>query len=110
MLMRRAGSGAVPPAQPRWRIRPAAWAMTARCITAFLGNYAFAATAASLTARLLPIARVEATVWAMILSFLLYAIVGLWCFAEASLARVAAIVWGGALLMGAAVWLIGVRP
>lgn len=106
MLMGRAGSGAA----RRWRIRPAAWAMTARCLTAFLGNYAFAATAASLTARLLPIARVEATAWAMILSFLLYAIVGLWCFAEARLARVAGVVWGGALLMGAAVWLIGVRP
>jgi hypothetical protein len=106
MLMGRAGSGAA----RRWRIRPAAWAMTARCLTAFLGNYAFAATAASLAARLLPIARVEATAWAMILSFLLYAIVGLWCFAEARLARVAGVVWGGALLMGAAVWWIGVRP
>lgn len=103
--MGRAGSGAA----RRWRIRPAAWAMTARCLTAFLGNYAFAATAASLAARLLPIARVEATAWAMILSFLLYAIVGLWCFAEAQLARVAGVVWGGALLMGAAVWWIGVR-
>ena len=105
MLMGRAGSGAA----RRWRIRPAAWAMTARCLTAFLGNYAFAATAASLAARPLPIARVEATAWAMILSFLLYAIVGLWCFAEAQLARVAGVVWGGALLMGAAVWWIGVR-
>ncbi|MES2056382.1 MAG: iron transporter [Pseudomonadota bacterium] len=84
--------------------------MAARCLTALIGGYAAAAGVATLSARLLPIARAEATGWAMILSFLLYAVIGLWCFHEARLWRVAAIVWGMALLSIGAAVLLGVRP
>jgi hypothetical protein len=84
--------------------------MTARAITALVGGYAAAAGLATLAARLLPIARVEATIWPMILSFLLFALIGLWSFYEARLARVAAIVWGIAVLSIGTAWLLGVRP
>ncbi len=84
--------------------------MAARCLTALIGGYAAAAGVATLSARLLPIARAEATGWAMILSVLLYAVIGLWCFHEARLWRVAAIVWGMALLSIGAAVLLGVRP
>lgn len=85
-------------------------AMAARIVTALVGGYAAAAALATLIARLLPIARVEATLWGMILSFLVYAAIGLWCFHEARLIRVAAVTWGIALAAGGLVWLIGVRP
>lgn len=90
--------------------RSGGWAMGARAITALFGGYAAAAGAATLTARLLPIARVEATIWSMILSFLLFAAIGLWSFYEARLARVAAMVWGIAAFSIGAAWLLGVRP
>lgn len=108
MLMQRVESPSR--AAPRARhIRVAAVAMVVRCVTAFLGGYALTAATATLVARLLPIARVEATVWGMIPGFLLYAVVGLWCFHEPRLARVAGGVWGGAIVAGTAVWLLGVR-
>ena len=109
MLMQRVERPMMPAARTR-HIRVAALAMVARCFTAFFGGYALAALVATLVARLLPIARVEATVWAMIPGFLFYAVAGLWCFHEPRLARVAGGVWGAAILAGAAVWLLGVRP
>lgn len=84
--------------------------MGARTITALVGGYAAAAGVATLAARLLPIARVEATIWSMILSFLLFAAIGLWSFYEARLARVATTIWGLAALSIGAAWLLGVRP
>lgn len=96
--------------RPRLRLRRSAVAMVARCATALVGGYAAAAGLATLLARLLPVARVEATVWGMIVSFALYAVIGLWCFHEPRLARVAAVVWSVALLAGGAAWLLGVRP
>lgn len=84
--------------------------MAARVATALFGGYAAASAIAALVARLLPIARVEATVWAMILSFLLYAAIALWCFHEQRLARVAGLVWGSAAVAIAAALLLGVRP
>ena len=84
--------------------------MVARCITALIGGYASAAALATLLARLLPGDRAEATAWGMIASFLLYAAIGLWCFHEARLGRVMAIVWGAAMLAAGALWLLGVRP
>ncbi|WP_051132633.1 hypothetical protein [Sphingobium bisphenolivorans] len=83
--------------------------MTGRCLTALVGGYAAAAGAASLVARLLPIARAEATVWGMILSFLIFASLGLWAFHEPRLSRVAALVWGVAILCGGACLLLGPR-
>ncbi|MGK6322110.1 hypothetical protein ACMGDM_03390 [Sphingomonas sp. DT-51] len=94
----------------RVRIRPGAWAMLARCLTALLGGYAATAALVSLAARLLPLASVEATTWAMIASFLVYAMFGLWCFHEPRLARVVALTWGVALIAGGLTWLIGPRP
>ncbi|WP_236552981.1 iron transporter [Sphingomonas sp. 8AM] len=91
-------------------IRVVALAMLARCLTAFFGGYALTALVATLVARILPIARVDATVWAMIPGFLFYALVGLWSFHEPRLTRVAGAVWGGAVVAGLAVWLLGVRP
>ncbi|MEH3048646.1 iron transporter [Sphingomonas adhaesiva] len=91
------------------RVRPAALAMAARCATALVGGYAAAAVLATLLARLLPIARVEATLWGMILSFLFYAVIALWCFVEPRLWRAAALVWGVALPGALLLWWLGVR-
>ena len=86
------------------------WRMSARCFTALVGGYAAAAAMASLLARLLPIARVEATMWGMILSFLMFASLGLWAFHERRLWKVAKVIWGGTLLSAGIVMAIGVRP
>ncbi len=94
----------------RSRNKRNAFAMTARCTTALVGGYAAASGIASLFARLLPIAKVEATAWGMILSFLFFALIALWAFHEVRLARVAAIIWGSAALTILTVWLMGPRP
>jgi hypothetical protein len=86
------------------------WAMAGRSLTALVGGYAAASVLATLLARLLPGDRAEATVWGMIAAFLIYAVIGLWCFHEPRLLRVAGAVWGIALLGGGALWLLGVRP
>ena len=95
---------------PRWR---GGMAMAWRWLTAVLGGYGFAVAAAMLSARLLPApdatARVEATGWPMLLSFLLYAGVGLWSLHEVRLGRVGALVWGGAIGMAVLLKLLGVR-
>jgi hypothetical protein len=94
--------------------KTAAWLgvtrMTARGVTALVGGYAAAAALSSLLARLLPGPPEEASAWGMILSFLLFASLGLWAFHERRLAYVAAFVWGSALLAGGAVMLLGSRP
>ncbi|WIW90544.1 hypothetical protein K3M67_21320 (plasmid) [Sphingobium sp. V4] len=84
--------------------------MTARCVTALVGGYAAAAGLASLGSRLLPIARVEATLWGMILSFLIFASLGLWTFHEQRLWKVARVIWGSALLSVGIVMAMGIRP
>ncbi|WP_208866927.1 hypothetical protein [Caulobacter radicis] len=83
--------------------------MTARAVTALFGGYAAAAALASLLARLLPIAPAEASAWGMILSFLVFAGLALWAFHERRLALVATVLWGSALVAGAAVVLLGAR-
>lgn len=105
--MRSAGTSKGQAQSPR---TGAGWAMAARAITALVGSYAAASGLAALLARLLPVARVEATGWALILSFLFYAVIGLWCFHEPRLARVAGLVWGLAALSTGAAMLLGVRP
>ena len=92
------------------RVRPLVWSMAFRSLTALIGGYTAAAVLATLIARLLPIARVEATSWGMILSFPIYAAIALWCFHEQRLLRVTAAVWGMAIIGGGLLWLLGVRP
>lgn len=89
---------------------PAALRMTARAATALVGGYAAAAGVATLLARLLPGSPVEASAWAMILSFLVFAVLGLWAFHEQRLLQVAAVIWGAGLLSIGAALLLGVRP
>lgn len=81
--------------------------MATRTITAIVGGYAAAAASASLLARILPIDRAEATIWAMILSFLPYAGIILWAFHETRLLRVVGVVWGTAIGSTACVLLLG---
>ncbi|WP_162987129.1 hypothetical protein [Sphingomonas paeninsulae] len=83
--------------------------MTLRCATALLGSYFAAAGLASLMARLLPIARAEATAWGLILSFLFYALFGLWAFFEQRLLRVTGVIWGTAVATITWAFLLGVR-
>jgi len=80
--------------------------MTVRVASAFVGGYAAASGVAALSARLLPIDRAEATVWAMIFSFAIYAALILWTFHEQNLARAALVVWGLAVITGGAAWLL----
>jgi hypothetical protein len=90
-----------------------AWAaprMAARAVTALVGGYGAAAGIATLLARLLPGSRVEASAWGLIVSFLLFAGLGLWAFQEPRLLRVAVVLWGAALLSAGAVLLLGIRP
>lgn len=95
---------------PRRRLRPGVLPMAGRAITALVGGYGAAAVLATLLARLMPVAREEATAWGMVLSFLIYGVIGLWCFHERRLARVALGVWGVALVGGISLHLLGVRP
>lgn len=81
--------------------------MAARAFTAIVGGYAAAAGSLSLIARIAPIDRAEATIWAMTLSFLVYAGFILWAFHEPRLARVTAIIWGVALGATGWVWMLG---
>ena len=85
-------------------------AMALRCVTALLGGYAASAGTAALVARILPIARVEATSWAIILSFLFYACMALWAFHEQRLRRVCILIWGIAAVTIGLTLLLGVRP
>lgn len=109
MLMERMEPFGNPTARHHRPRRPVL-ATVARCVTAFFGGYAATAASATLLARLLPLARAEATVWAMVPAFLVYATVALWCFHEPRLARVLGGVWGAAILCAALSWLIGVWP
>ncbi len=84
--------------------------LCARSLTALVGSYAAASGLAALFARLAPIARVEATLWAMIASFAVFAAFGLWAFHEPRLGRVAAVIWGTAAASIALVLALGVRP
>ena len=81
--------------------------MAARTITALVGGYVAAAGSVSLVARILPIDRAEATIWAMTLSFLVYAALILWAFYETRLLRVTILIWGVALGATAGVVLLG---
>lgn len=86
---------------------PARALLVARTITAIVGGYAAAAGLVSLAARVAPGDRAEATIWGMVLSFLVYAAIILWAFHEQRLGRVALAVWGAALGTIAAIALLG---
>lgn len=83
--------------------------MLLRCVTALVGGYAATSALVSLLARLAPFARVEATGWAMILSFPIYACIGLWAFHEPRLSRVASVLWGGLAVCVATLYALGPR-
>lgn len=83
--------------------------MAVRSATALLGGYAAAAGSAGLVARVLPVAQVEATMWGIVLSFLIYAALGLWTFAERRIVRVVGVIWGTAALTFGLTVLLGVR-
>lgn len=87
-----------------------AWRLAVRCASALLGAYAAASGLSTLLARLAPIARVEAAAWGQVVSFALFAVLGLWAFAEPRLARAAGVIWGLAALSIAATLALGVRP
>lgn len=81
--------------------------MAARAFTAFVGGYAAAAGSMSLFARIAPLDRAEATIWAMTLSFLVYAGLILWAFHEPRVARVALTIWGVAIASTTCLWGLG---
>jgi hypothetical protein len=63
------------------------WAVASRIVAAVFGGYVLAALASVCIAWLLPMARGEAVVSAMMLSFLVYLVAVLWCFASHSAGR-----------------------
>ena len=81
--------------------------MAARTFTAIVGGYIAAAGSVSLFARIAPVDRAEATIWAMTLSFLVYAGLILWALHETRLSRVAAAIWGLAFASAGCLWLLG---
>ncbi|NJB99528.1 MULTISPECIES: iron transporter [Sphingomonas] len=94
------------------RTRPprGSMALAGRGVTAAIGGYAAAAAGCALAARILPLPRVEATLWAMLASFPVYAALALWAFHTRSPGRAMALVWGLAAACTAALFLLGVRP
>jgi hypothetical protein len=81
--------------------------MAVRTLTAIVGGYAAAAGSVSLLARIAPIDRAEATIWAMTLSFLVYAGLILWAFHERRVTRVVAVIWGLAIASTISLWMLG---
>lgn len=108
MLMQR--TGPVPAGRAPLGGRNEGRAIAARWATAIGGGYLASAALAALLARLLPIARVEATIWGLIAAFLMYTALLLWCFREPRLGRVALVVWSIAIVGGGAAYALGVRP
>ncbi|MFY9479798.1 MAG: DUF3649 domain-containing protein [Aquabacterium sp.] len=81
------------------------WMVASRALAAIGGGYVLAALSAAALAVSLPLARVDATLTATMLSFLVYACAVVWVFA----ARTAGRAWLGLLVpslaLGLAVWL-----
>lgn len=63
------------------------WAVASRVLAAVFGGYVLAALSSVCMAWMLPMARGEAVVSAMMLSFLVYLVAVLWCFASHSASR-----------------------
>lgn len=66
--------------------------VAARVVLAIPGAYFVAAACAMLLARTLPAARLDASLWATILSFAVYGALAIWIFAAASALRAAVVV------------------
>ncbi|USI72066.1 iron transporter [Sphingomonas morindae] len=84
--------------------------MALRWFTAVAGGYAAASGLAALAARVAPLPRAEAVIWAMLLAFPLYAGLLLWVLGSAKPRRAMAAIWTLALVAGGGAWLLGVRP
>ncbi len=72
--------------------------VAARVLIAILGGYAVTAVCTALLARTLPVARLDATLWATILSFGVYAGLVVWTFAAPSALRAGSVLLAIALL------------
>jgi hypothetical protein len=83
--------------------------MTVRVLTALFGGYLAAASVTALLARALPGSRVEASAWGMTLSFLLFAVAGLWAFHEPRLRVVTTGLWGSGLACAGMLLILGTR-
>jgi hypothetical protein len=87
-----------------WRYRGN---VAARVVTGSVGAYAVAALLATVLARTLPMARVEAVTVATLLAFLVAPAVTVWAFlARGPWTAIAGVV-AGALLLAAIAWLAG---
>jgi hypothetical protein len=71
-----------------------------RVLIAMFGGYAVTAACTMLLARVLPAARLDASLWATILSFALYAALVVWTFAASSALRAGLVVLALGLLAG----------
>ncbi|MFF7705842.1 DUF3649 domain-containing protein [Pseudomonas sp. NPDC007930] len=76
-------------------------AVASRILAAALGGYALAALASICLAWTLPMAKAQAVITSMMLAFVVYLLVVVWCFACRSTWRVWAGVLGCAAVLGA---------
>lgn len=76
-------------------------AVTSRVIAAAVGGYAVASLASVCLAWGLPMARAQAVITSMMLAFIVYLLVVLWCFACRSAYRAWAGILACALVLGA---------
>jgi hypothetical protein len=87
------------------RVERAGWArrygdVALRVLIAMFGGYGVTAACTMLLARVLPATRLDATLWATILSFALYAALVVWTFAASSALRAGAVVLALGVLAG----------
>lgn len=82
------------------------WGVASRALAAIFGGYALAHAVSILLGALLPLTRADAALWAMQLSFAVYAGAAVWVFA----ARTALLAWLGILVptvfCGLAAWIL----
>lgn len=77
-----------------------------RLVAAALGGYLLSSGAAIVLALLLPGNRADAVVWAVLCSYLLYALVIIWVFAQRSLANVWLVLLVLNVVLGGLVYLL----
>lgn len=81
--------------------------VASRIGAAVIGGYALASVLSMLLALILPIPRHEAVLWAMLLSFLWYALAVIWVFHARSATRAWIGMAGPTALLALVCWLIG---